>query len=214
MRSSYCDAPMRDDLHPQTRKTASLVVALVHLRWRRFLSATILKLFWGAIGRGTTIFKPLLAINSEYVQIGAHSLIRAGCRIEVALHGQPWRPRLSIGDNVNIEQHVHIICHDTIEIGDNVSITGHSAIVDVSHPIAALHRGQKIGDAIDPARSSVVIGRDSFIGFGTTILPNTRIGQRCVIGAGSVVSGTIPDDAIAAGVPAKVIGSTKNEQRK
>lgn len=190
------------------------MVALVHHRWRRLLSGTTLKLFWGAIGRGTTIFKPLLAINTEYVHIGAHSLIRAGCRIEVALYGQAWKPHLSIGNNVNIEQNVHIICHDTIEIGDNVSITGHCAIVDVTHPISAFNRGEKIGHVIEPARSSVVIGRDSFIGFGTTVLPNSRIGERCVIGAGSVVSGAIPDDSIAAGVPAKLIGSTKSGQIK
>lgn len=195
---------MHDGAHQ--RKTASLIVAIAHHRWRRLLSATILKLFWGAIGRGTTIFKPLLAINTEYVQIGANSLIRAGCRIEVALYGQPWKPQLSIGDNVNIEQNVHIICHDRIIIHDNVSITGHCAIVDVSHPHSAALGGSKIGAAIDPERSLVEIGAGTFIGFGATILPNVRIGKNCVIGAGAVVTQDVPDHSIAAGVPARVVG--------
>lgn len=188
------------------RTTASLLIVSLHYRWRRFLSATLLKAFWGSIGRGTTIFKPLLAINTEYVWVGANSLIRAGCRIEVTDYGQPWTPRISIGDNVNIEQNVHIICHDRVIIHNNVSITGHCAIVDVNHPHSAAFKGGKIGGVIDDARSVVEIGAGSFIGFGATILPNVRIGKNCVVGAGAVVVQDVPDCSIAVGVPARVIG--------
>jgi acetyltransferase-like isoleucine patch superfamily enzyme len=42
-----------------------------------------------------------------------------------------------------------------------------------------------------------------------TVLSGADIGRGCIIGAGSVVRGTIPDHAIAVGVPARVIGSTQ-----
>ena len=50
----------------------------------------------------------------------------------------------------------------------------------------------------------VTIGRDCWIGGGTVICPGVRIGDRVVIGAGSVVVNDLPDDCMAAGNPAVV----------
>jgi len=54
----------------------------------------------------------------------------------------------------------------------------------------------------------IVIGNDVYIGMRTIILPGVTIGNRCIIGAGSVVTRSIPDNTVAAGVPARVIKST------
>lgn len=51
----------------------------------------------------------------------------------------------------------------------------------------------------------VVIGNDVWIGDRVVILPGVHIGNGCIIGAGAVVTKDIPDNAIAAGVPARVI---------
>jgi len=51
----------------------------------------------------------------------------------------------------------------------------------------------------------VSIGDDCWIGGGAIICPGVTIGNRCVIAAGSVVTKNIPDDSLAAGIPAKVI---------
>lgn len=50
------------------------------------------------------------------------------------------------------------------------------------------------------------IGDDVLIGAAAVILPGTRIQRGAVIGAGSVVSGTVPEYAIVAGAPARIIG--------
>lgn len=176
-------------------------------RLRRLYTKVVLTRFYGQVGRGTVIFSQKMVRHPHLIAIGDRSIIRYGGRIEMILHGQDWKPALSIGNNVNIEQNVHIICHDTVSIGDNVSITGNCAIVDVSHPINAIEQGLKIGDTIDHARSHVTIGDNCFIGFGSVILPNVTIGKNSIIGAGSVVTTDIPDDSIAAGVPAQVIRS-------
>ena len=55
----------------------------------------------------------------------------------------------------------------------------------------------------------IVIGDNTFIGIGTIFLPNTKVGKNCVIGAGSVVRGNIPDNSVVMGNPAKVIMSTE-----
>ena len=49
------------------------------------------------------------------------------------------------------------------------------------------------------------IGRNSWIGMGTCVLPGATIGEGCVVGAGSVVAGNLPDYTVAVGNPAKVI---------
>ncbi len=52
---------------------------------------------------------------------------------------------------------------------------------------------------------NVQVGEGSWIGAGTTVIPGIKIGRWCVIGAGSVVIKDVPDNAVTAGVPAKII---------
>lgn len=59
----------------------------------------------------------------------------------------------------------------------------------------------------------VSIGRNSFIGAGSIILPGTEIGEYCIIGAGAVVKGIVPDFCIVVGNPSKIIGDTRKSGR-
>ena len=198
------NAPPTKGFPQRVARPIQLAHAL-HFRIRRIYTALILARYYGRIGEGSTIFHQDMVRFPHRITIGRRSIIRHGGRIEIVMHGQDPLPWLSIGDDVNIEQNVHIICHGRICIGNNVSITGNCAIVDVSHPVDAIERGMKIGDAIDPARGHVEIGDNCFIGFGSTILPGVTIGENCVIGAGSVVTRDIPSNSIASGSPARVL---------
>lgn len=51
----------------------------------------------------------------------------------------------------------------------------------------------------------ITVGSNVFIGYGTIVLPGVTIGDNVVIGAGSVVTANIPSNAVAVGVPARVI---------
>src|SRR3546814_12353786 len=55
------------------------------------------------------------------------------------------------------------------------------------------------------AHQPVSIGSGSWIGHRAMILPGSRIGRNVVVGAGSVVRGEIPDHAVVAGIPARVL---------
>ena len=55
----------------------------------------------------------------------------------------------------------------------------------------------------------ITIGDNSFIGINSILLPNTEIGSNCIIGAGSVVRGKIPDNSVVMGNPAKVVMKTE-----
>lgn len=192
----------------------SMRLHLLHALWRRIVTQTLYRGLFAEIGTGSVIYRPLLLANTECMHLGRRVLVRGGARLEVVRHGQDWVPTLEIGDDVNIEQNVHIVCHDRVRIGDRVSITGNCAIVDVTHPHEAAFSGGKIGDAIDPSRSHVTIGSNTFLGFGTVVLPNVTIGHNCLIGAGSVVADDIPDNSVAAGVPARVIRTREISNRK
>jgi acetyltransferase-like isoleucine patch superfamily enzyme len=51
----------------------------------------------------------------------------------------------------------------------------------------------------------VSIGDGSWLGHGTVVLPGAQIGRHVVIGANSVVTGSIPDYSVAVGAPARVV---------
>ena len=60
----------------------------------------------------------------------------------------------------------------------------------------------------------IEVGNRTFIGCKSIIMPGVHIGERCVIGAGSVVTKDVPDGMVACGVPAKVIMTTEEYARK
>jgi len=147
----------------------------------------------------------MLIANPQYISLGNNVAIRDGIRLEVVRSADGSSPRLEIGNNVNIEQNVHIICGSKIIIGNDVSITGGVAIVDVNHPYDDVTDPVKIGDRIQAAGNFVEIESGVFIGYGAIILPNVRIGKNSIIGAYSVVNRDVPEFSVVAGNPAKVV---------
>jgi acetyltransferase-like isoleucine patch superfamily enzyme len=168
-------------------------------------TSTIYRIMFKSIGKYSLIRRPLLISNPQFISIGNKVSIRNGVRLEVVTYNSQRIPELFIGDNTNIEQNVHIICHSKVKIGANVSITGNCCIVDVTHPFEDVNSDIKIGSRILDKDSYVEIGEGSFIGFGSTILPNVRIGKYVVVGANSVVTKDVEDYSVVAGIPAKVI---------
>jgi acetyltransferase-like isoleucine patch superfamily enzyme len=155
-------------------------------------------------GKGSCIRRPLLILNPGFISIGERVSIRDGVRLEIVRSSASRIPCLSIESDTNIEQNVHIVCHSRIRIGSKVSITGNCCIVDVRHPFGDVQDSTKVGARIEDEDSFVEIGDGSFIGFGSVILPNVRIGRCAVVGANSVVAADVPDHSVAAGVPAVV----------
>jgi len=177
----------------------------LEMAFYRLKSALYYRHVFGSFGRGSVICQPILINNPQFIHIGNNVLIRSGARLEAILSDRSRPPELRIGDGVNIEQNVHIVCHSRILIGDQVSITGNCAIVDVTHPYEDVNDPTKIGDRILPDRSFVEIGPRSFLGFNTVVLPNVRIGMYCVTGAHSLITRDVADYSVVAGNPAKLL---------
>lgn len=95
------------------------------------------------------------------------------------------------------------------EIGEGTEL-GYGGIAVVIHERARIGRNVMISPCVTiGGRSGIVnvpvIEDDVFIGAGARILGDIRIGQRAVIGANAVVLESVPDDAVVAGIPARVI---------
>lgn len=198
---------LRIPLHRERSAMPSEVRPPIDYRFRialaRLRSAGELRWRLGDLGSRSFIQRPSLILGHRNIFIGDRTSIRSGARIEAQARFRHRIPRLEIGSDTNIEQNVHIMCQSRITIGDRVSITGNCAVVDISHPIGI--EIAKIGSAITDEDSFVEIGDDVFVGFGTVILPNVRIGNGAVIGANSVVTTDIPAFAVATGAPARVM---------
>jgi acetyltransferase-like isoleucine patch superfamily enzyme len=147
----------------------------------------------------------MMLMNTEFAQIGIGVTIRNGARIECVRSKSSPEPSLSIGDFTHIEQNAHIICRHSVRIGHHVSIAANCAIVDVHHPYEDVQASVPIGLRMDEIVRPVEIGDYSFIGMFSVILPGTKIGHHCVIGAGSIVTKDIPDYCVVSGSPARII---------
>lgn len=111
---------------------------------------------------------------------------------------------LVIGEHVGISQ-AAIICHKKITIGDYVKIGGGVCIYDTDfHSLdPAIRKGPD--DLKNRKEKQVVIKDNAFIGAYSLILKGVTIGENSIVGAGSVVTESIPDNQIWAGSPAKFI---------
>lgn len=157
------------------------------------------------LGKATAIRKPLLILNPHYIQIGEHVLIREGARLEAVITDPQKQPLLVIGDRTTIEQNVHIVCHRKVVIGSQVTIAGYCTIMDVQHPYEDIHDPRSIVERMPQEDSFVEIQDGAFLGMGSVVLPNVTIGHKAVIGANSVVTKSVPDYCVAAGVPARIL---------
>lgn len=86
-----------------------------------------------------------------------------------------------------------------VRIGDHALFGPAVQIYTATHPLNAESR--RSGEFGKP----ITIGSDVWVGGGAIILPGVHIGSRAIIGAGSVVTHDIPNDALAVGNPCRVI---------
>ena len=131
------------------------------------------------------------------VELASRVLIHRGTIIQTGLGGS-----VTIGADTSIQPRCQLSAYKAhIEIGHDVQIAPNCAFFpyDHSHELDELMRKQPL-----KTKGGIIVENDVWLGVGVIVLDGVRIGSGAIIGAGSVVTQNVPDNAIAAGVPARV----------
>ena len=157
-------------------------------------------------GDGSAICFPVAALyGEEYIEVGEGCIIGPYCSLSAGVmpgHVIDHSPVVTIGDRVLIGKGSGIVGHHSVEIGDDVFTGHHVYITDANHGYD--DTTLPIGRQFAPPRP-VRVGSGSWLGHGTVVLPGADIGRHVAVGAGSVVTGPLPDFCVAVGNPARVI---------
>ena len=152
------------------------------------------------------IRRPYYIRGSKNIELGRGFTAGVGMRLDAFFDGN--EKILTIGENVEVNDYVHIAAVKSVKIGSNVLIASKVFISDHNHGEYA--GDQQSSPEIPPAAreivaAPVVIEDNVWIGEGVAILPGVTIGRGAIIGANSVVTGNVEPACIYAGAPAKKI---------
>jgi acetyltransferase-like isoleucine patch superfamily enzyme len=136
--------------------------------------------------------------NAGPVEFGDRVHLHRDIIIEIGSGGS-----LTIGADTHIQPRCQFSASKApIRIGRDVQIAPNCAFYPYDHSFAP---GKLIRKQPLQTKGGIVIEDDVWLGVGVIVLDGVRIGKGAVVGAGSVVTHDIPDSAIVAGIPARVV---------
>lgn len=101
--------------------------------------------------------------------------------------------RCFVGDEVMIDVRGGVTMEDDVTVSNRTTIVTHINVGYEDHPLQKRYPMKE---------EKVVIRRGAYIGTGATLLPGVTVGRESVVAAGAVVTGSVPDGQLVAGVPA------------
>ncbi|MCG2778904.1 MAG: acyltransferase [Desulfobacterales bacterium] len=174
-----------------------------------------------SVGKGLIIGRNVVIRHPDKISLGDYVTIDDNCLLDARGAGseglvleervilnrncmlQAKAGPIRLGSRTSIGSNSSIVSQDGVDLGEAVLIAGGCYIS------AGAYRFEDLETAImdQPAFSKgpISIGAKSWLGTGTIVLDGVSIGSGAVIGAGAVVSENIDDNAIAVGIPAKII---------
>jgi acetyltransferase-like isoleucine patch superfamily enzyme len=131
---------------------------------------------------------------------GARLVLGDGCAVDDGCTLAVFAgARLALGPGCFVGHHATLAARDVVELGAGSYLAELVSVRDHGHEVGL----PPSSGAFDVA--PVRIGADAWLGAKVTVLQGARVGDRTVVGANAVVRGGLPGDAVAVGVPARVV---------
>lgn len=138
------------------------------------------------------------AADGGSVKIGDSVNVLRDCVLETGQGGN-----IAIGSDSFLHPRCQVMAYvGDVVIGNHVAVAPNCAFYAYNH---GLRPGELIKRQPLESRGGIRIGNDAWLGFGVIVLDGVTVGDGAVVGAGSVVTKDVPDNAIVAGNPARVI---------
>lgn len=201
-RSSFGRLAMRLASYTAPPDIASVPLAYINKSGCGYISPSA-TLFHGDLYIGKYIF---IGDQVTMIQVGESGTIKLGDKISIfknAILDTGREGSITIGKESSIHHNSILKAYaSNIIIGDGVMIAANCALYSYNHTAKL---GLPIRDQPVTSRKGIQIGDEAWLGTGVIVLDGAHIENGAIIGAGSVVTGHIPANAIAVGNPAKVI---------
>lgn len=161
------------------------------------------------VGSGFNLmeYATLNALSYDGVEIGNNFTLGKYAVIECTGVLRNVGNSLKIGNNVGINHYCFIGVRGNIIIGNNVIFGPRVNVFSENHIFDRLDTPIKNQGV---KKENTIIGNNVWIGANASIMAGVKVGNGCVIAAGSVVTKDIPDFSVVGGVPAKIIKNRKN----
>ena len=175
---------------------------MLNTRYARLIARWLwLKLRWGARLQtdGLCFVCPGVTIEigkGATLHLGRWSWIGHGCKIR-AHEGE-----VRIGAKTVLGQECTISAFQHISIGRECIVADRVMLIDFDHGVVEHERPVREQGIY---KRDVRVGHNVWIGYGVAILRGTTVGDNCVLGTSTIVTKDVPDNAVAAGVPVRVL---------
>ena len=136
-----------------------------------------------------------IARNARLV-LGRWSWIGHGCKIRI------HEGEVRLGAKTVLGQECTISAYPRVAIGRECVIADRVMLIDFDHGVVEVDRPIRLQGIY---KRDVQVGNNCWIGYGACILRGVTIGDNAIVGTSAVVTKSLPDNAVAAGVPARVI---------
>ena len=210
-------------IKPILHKLHNLPTAL-HIKFSPFINKILFKckdITFGQnmciLGKMNVINQGIIAIGDNFMMTNSHGINPICSNLQGAFYTE-LEGRIRIGNNAGMSS-TRMWIRNSLTIGNNVNIGACVLIIDTdSHQMDYRMRRRDASEHFTKAElqdniksAPITIEDDVWNGAHCIILKGVTIGARSIIGAGSVVTKSIPADCIAAGNPCRIIRTINNK---
>jgi len=175
-----------------------LSAQIAERRFRRRIAREVRPERWAAYGAGTLVHPPLSLERPEAVAIGASSFMLEGATFSLGPEA-----RVAIGSRTYLGRDLTVVALAAVEIGDDVMGSDRLLFADTA-PAPSRSGVPVAAQELAPPRP-VQIQDGVFLGTGAMVLAGVTVGARSFVGAGAVVTRSVPVNCVVVGNPARVV---------